>query len=107
MKFNISKIMLFSILVLNLIVLFLTKPLTPEVLDYLAKDEQTFREYRAGYKELTCKLLTYSKLKVLYESESIDKVMNQTNNKRGFVDYLHSSMFDLCRRVYSDNNMVY
>src|SRR4051794_41070474 len=83
------------------------KPLSPEVVTYLSSDMETFIDYRARYKYLNCKLLTYSRIKYFYEKEEIDQYVNKTRNRSGYLDYLRSSMFEHCMKAYKANNMVF
>jgi predicted nucleotidyltransferase len=103
-KFSILVIL--SIIILNFLIFINCEPLTKEVLEYLEKDEETFKNYKANYKLLACKVLTYSRIKYLYEKEEIDKYINQTKNRRGFMDYMQERIFNLCKDNYSDLNMV-
>lgn len=103
---KISILVILLIIILNFFILMNCEPLTKEVLDYLEKDEETFRSYKTNYKHLACKVLTYSRIKYLYEKEEIDKYINQTQNRRGFLDYLQESIFNMCTDKYSDLNMV-
>lgn len=103
---KISLLIILSIFFLNCFIFLNCEPLTKEVLEYLEKDEETFKSYKANYKNLACKVLTYSRIKYLYEKEEIDKYINQTQNRRGFVDYLQESIFNTCTDKYSDLNMV-
>ncbi len=98
---------MFLKLTLGCLILCLTicKPLTKEVLDYLDKDKETFATYKDNYKILACKLITYSKLKYLYDIETIDKYLNQTDDKMGFLNLAQSKMIDMCVDK-NDNNMV-
>jgi hypothetical protein len=96
----------FTILVFNLISTIICEPLTSQVLEYLDKDKETFLEYRSQYKFLACKVLTYSRMKYLFEKETIDGYLNQTINKRGFLDYMQENILNYCTGIYSDSNMV-
>src|SRR5690349_4698838 len=82
------------------------KPLSPEVASYLAKDMETFFDYRTRYKYLCCKLLAYSRIKLFYEKEEIDQYVNKTKNRGAFLDYTREKIFTHCMKVYKDNNMV-
>jgi hypothetical protein len=83
-----------------------SKPLSPEVISYLSKDMETFFDYRVQYKYLNCKLLTYSRIKLFYEKETIDQYVNKTQNRGAFLDYLRDTMFKFCMGAYKANNMV-
>ena len=79
----------FLMLFINYII---CKPLTQSVLEYLDKDEEIYLNYRKQYKYLSCKLLTYSKMKLYYEQEVIDAYMNQTTLKKEFLDYFQDKL---------------
>jgi hypothetical protein len=94
------------VIISNFLILITAKPLTPMVLDYLGSDEETFSSFREKYKYLSCKLMTYSKIKLYYESEMIDQFMNQTSDKGSFLDYLQESTLSHCLNTYTESNMV-
>ena len=83
----------------------LAKPLTTEVLQYFEADKITFANYKDEYKVLACKLLTYSRMKNLYEEEVIDRFLNQTDDKAGYLDLLQEKIKEKCMSTL-DNNMV-
>ena len=83
-----------------------SKPLTQDVLDYLKTDQVTFSTYKLEYKLLCCKLITYGRMKYYYEMEEIDPFMNQTENKREFLDFLQKTLYDNCVNLYTDFNLV-
>ena len=91
---------------LSLILICESKPLTPEVIKYLEKDQDTFSNYKQIYRELSCKIITYSKMKHLYESKEIDKYVNQTIDQKGFLDYMQNSYLTHCNTKYDDFNTV-
>lgn len=81
-KVHIFKVFFTITIIFSLIYLIITKPLSKETLKYLEADQETYDNYRVGYRELSCKLLTYSKMKQLYEHEIIDGFINQTDKKK-------------------------
>jgi len=83
----------------------LSKPLTKDVIKYLDSDKLTYTTYKGEYKKLACKLLTYSKMKNLYDEEVIDKYLIQIENKLGFLDMLQEKIREKCMFTL-DNNMV-
>ena len=90
---------LFAIAICN------TKQLTKDVLQYLDSDKLTFATYKDEYKQLACKLLTYSRMKNLYDEEVIDKYLGQIENKIGYLDSLEEKMNEKCLHTL-ENNMV-
>ncbi len=82
-----------------------SKPLTKEVLQYLDADKSTFSTYKGQFKVLACKLLTYGKIKNLYDEEIIDKYLNQTENKIEFLNLLQEKTQEKCIKTL-ENNMV-
>lgn len=104
MKIHIYRVAL--IIVLLFIHLISSAPLQQNVLKYLEKDKETFQEYRNHYKFLSCKLMTYSKMKYLYEKEIIDPFVKQTTKKDDFIDALREKILDFCTSVYNGSNMV-
>jgi hypothetical protein len=102
-----TKVKIFSILLifLNLLTDLNTKPLIKEVLQNLESDKQTFLVYKDEYKKLACKLLTYSRMKNLYDEEVIDVYLNQTDDKIGYLNLLQSNIQEKCIKTLS-NNMV-
>ncbi len=103
----ICSITFFSIMVifLNMLGNSNTKPLTKDVLQYLEADKKTFSVYKEEYKKLACKLLTYSRMKNLYDEEVIDVYLKQTDNKMGYLNLLQSKIQEKCMKTLS-NNMV-
>lgn len=99
---------LFKAILMIIIMLYLikSKPLTPDVLKYLEKDQETFANYKQNYRELSCKIMTYSKMKHLYESKEIDKYVIQTKDQKGFLDYMEKSYQTHCNSKYEDFNTV-
>jgi hypothetical protein len=91
---------------LYIIIFIKCKPLSKNVLDYLEQDEETFKDYRNHFQFLSCKLMTYSKMKYLYENEMIDQYVNKTKRKGEFVDLLRERIMDYCAKIYKGNNMV-
>jgi hypothetical protein len=84
-----------------------SKPLTPQVIKYLEEDQITFTYYKENYRKLSCKIMTFSKMKYLYETKEIDKYMNQTQNQRGFLDYMQMTLENHCKDKYNDFNTVF
>ena len=82
-----------------------SKPLTKDVLKYLDSDKLTYITYKDEYKKLACKLLTYSRMKNLYDEEVIDKYLGQIENKIGYLDSLEEKMNEKCLHTL-ENNMV-
>jgi hypothetical protein len=102
--------MLLQFLYLILTILFaigvcLSKPLTKDVLKYLDSDKLTYATYKDDYKKLACKLLTFSRMKNLYDEEVIDKYLGQIENKIGYLEILQEKMKEKCMHTL-DNNMV-
>jgi hypothetical protein len=83
-----------------------SKPLTPHVIKYLEEDQMTFTNYKQNYRKLSCKIMTFSKMKNLYETKEIDKYMNRTENQRGFLDYMQLTLESHCNTKYTDFNTV-
>lgn len=96
---------LFTLVISFLLKLVVLKPLTKAVLQYLEEDKITFNEYRERYKEISCKLIVYGKMKFMYENETIDIYTNQTDNKRAYLDYLEKDLFDLCIEKHTDHQV--
>src|SRR5690349_5108259 len=88
---------IFFLTLMSFLVIFAdTKPLTPQVLEYLDVDISTFWDYRPKYKSLSCKLMVFSKIKYMYEKYIIDQYVNQTEHKREYLDLLHEKMYNFC-----------
>lgn len=106
MRDNINLYILSILLIIQFFLIYSnSKPLTKEVLRYLDEDKLTFANYKDQYKVLACKLLTYGKLKNLYDEEIIDRYLNQTENKIGFLNLLERKTHDRCMKTL-ENNMV-
>jgi hypothetical protein len=101
--------MIRNLIILSILVLLIyinSRPLSQNVIEYLEKDEDTFVNYRKDYKFLSCKLMTYSRMKYLYEKEFIDEHVNKTNNREGFLDSLRERIMNFCLDIYKDMNVV-
>jgi hypothetical protein len=97
-----------SVVLLGICLLFVilnARPLTKKVEDYLRADEDVFRNYRESFKALSCRVMIYGKLRLMYEEERIDKYMNQTENKKEYIDLLDNEMYKLCLEKYSMSNV--
>jgi deoxyxylulose-5-phosphate synthase len=89
-----------------LLVIMICKPLTKEVLEYLQKDHETFVTFREKYKQLSCKLLVFSRLQYMFENETIDEFMNMTVDKHEYVDRLGEAMMEKCSEEYTNNQVL-
>jgi hypothetical protein len=90
---------------MSFLIEFLTKPLTPKILELLDKDILAYENFRGQYRYLSCKLLIYSKLKYMFEKEIIDEYIAQTPKKKEFVDVLYEEILKKCNQR-NDDNMV-
>ena len=100
-KFNIKLLIILCFQIIN----FLTKPLSKKILDLLDKDQFAFENFRPRYRYLSCKLIIYSKMKYMYESEIIDQFMKETPKKREFVETLYDEMLKQCNKEMTDNSV--
>jgi hypothetical protein len=96
-------------LIIGFIMLFInvTKPLTKDVLEYLNKDLITFDTYRTDLLKTACKLTVYSKIKFMWEKETLDKYLNKTEKVREFVLELKNSMMEKCLKEQSSINVIF
>ena len=76
-----------------------------KTIELLKKDQLTMDNYKAQYRYLSCKLLIYSKLKYMFESELIDKFANQTEKKKEFIDIFYDEMLKRCNQRMTDNDV--
>jgi hypothetical protein len=97
------RLVLFLLAIANI----LSKPLTKEVLEYLNKDIITFNTYRKDLLKTTCNLIVYSKIKYMWENETIDKYLEKAKDKVGFVKAIKEKMFEKCSKEQSSINVIY
>lgn len=95
------------VILINFLYQIITKPLSPKVLDLLDKDQLAFENFRGKYRYLSCKLIIYSKLKYMFETEIIDQFMNQTPKKKEFIDTLYDEMLKKCNNKMTDNSVFF
>lgn len=84
--------------------------LNKEIIEAFEKDKLTYTTYRQSLKELSCKLLTYSKLRDLFESKRIDIYFIHPgikNDKRGFYNYVKNEMLYQCRQKITEVDVLY
>ncbi len=95
------------LLLFSLFSLYSFKPLNKETLNILKADQLIFDSFYQRLRGLSCKLIAYSKIKTLYDSEEIDKYLNQTRYKRTFLNSLNDHLLELCLEKSTDDKMVF
>jgi len=98
-------VLLACFIILSLVLIVFSKPLTKETIAYLKDDQNIMDGFHYRLRMLSCKLFSYSKIKSLYDNEEIDKYLNQTRYKRTFLNSLELHLRDKCEtRVNTDSN---
>jgi hypothetical protein len=95
-----------KLVILTILGYIISKPLGRDVLDYLEKDVITFETYRNDFLYLSCKLTIYSKLKYMWETEELDKYLNQTTLvKKDYINKVREEMMKTCMGKISSINV--
>ena len=106
MKFNLYLFILITLLLVNQLYLI---DLTPEVKSTLLADHETMQKFRPQYKELSCRLLSISKIKYLYEVEKLDDYYYKIipSQRENFLDHIKSKMYNRCMLEYKDDKFIF
>lgn len=102
-----KSIYLFLIITILLLCIsnFSSKPIDKKLIEVLKKDQFTMDNFKARYRYLSCKLIIYSKLKYMFESEKIDTFAEVTENKKEFIDIYYNEMLKRCNKLNVDNEV--
>lgn len=97
---------IFTIMIL-LVSLSISKPLTKETIDYLKADQEVLDIFHHNLRQMSCKLIAYSKIKSLYDSEEIDSYLNKTRYKRSFLNAFYDDLWSRCNKNIDDDKLVF
>lgn len=83
--------------------------LSDDVKSTLLEDHKLMKEFRPKYKQYSCKLLTISKIKALYEVEKLDQYYYKIHpEKRSeFLEHIKSKMYNKCMLNYKDDKFIF
>lgn len=77
-----------------------SEALNEDIIKAFEKDKKTYATYRQSLKELSCKLLTYSKLREMFENKAVDVYFVHPGikyDKKGFFRYVKGEMMNKCK----------
>ena len=83
--------------------------LSSEIIKTLENDHQRMSNFKENYRRMSCKLLTVSKMRALYESEELDIYTNRTTPEMRpkYVDKLKDAYLENCLKLYREDKILF
>lgn len=83
--------------------------LSPEIVETLMADHESMKDFRNKYHKLSCKLVVVAKMRAMFETKDIDKIITRVapENRGELLDDLREAYTANCNKLYKEDKIIF